>query len=579
MEPGEHSSSAELEAEEAMIELARENFEFFCEYVMKDERSGLPITLAPMHRAWIRVLNENNRRTLIWSSVRSGKTTLLTIANAAWRLGRNPNLRIMIASNVLGIASKILGLISSLITENEDYRRVFPHIKPALNASWTSTEITVRRRPGIKDPSVRAVGAGVSIVSARVDYLICDDILDMDNTHTEASRDLIKTWFELIATGRLEDDASVLLVGTAYHPKDLYHVLAENDPTIRAVRFPILNRKGESNWPERWSPEVIERTKIEMQPVNFARNCLCRARADESAEFKQAWIDAALNRGRGMTMIRSLREIPRGTHIFVGVDLAASKKHRSDQTIFFTFAQDDTGARRLLNIEAGKWDFPEIRARFISHGERYDPDFAIETNAAQSYVFQQLRATTKLRVFSHTTTGTLKQDPVYGVLGLADELDRGDWIFPSSKNGKAVDPELIRFIAEMLFFNPKGHTGDRLMACWFGRERARLRLGGIRHGGGDVRIIGGRGDETVREDESGEGTADEAPAEGTFARLFADRPEAPEPVYSEWDLREQRRHGYRPPPSSKIPASVSSEASTEKGVLFRLFSDIKDEDK
>ena len=562
-EPADSDELTPEELEQYTIERAREDFEVFCEYVIKDEKSGKPITLAPMHRAWLRVVKERKRRTLIWSSVRSGKTTLLTVANAAWELGRNPNLRIMIASNVLGIASKIVTLISSLITDNDDYKRVFPHIKPALNGSWTSTEITVRRRPGIKDPSVRAVGAGVAIVSARVDYLICDDILDTDNTHTEASREHIKTWFELIASGRLEDDARVLLVGTAYHPKDLYHVLEESDPTVRAVRFPILNKRGASNWPERWSPEVIERAKVEMQPTNFARNCLCKARSDEAASFKQAWIDKALDLGRGLPMVRSLREIPTGTHIFTGLDLAASKKHRSDETVFFTFAQDADGNRRLLNIEAGKWDMPEIEARCKSHYERYGSDIMIEINAAQSYIFQHLRATTKIPVYAHVTGGN-KNDPTFGVLGLTSELERGDWIFPSVK-GKAKDPELIKFISEMLFYNPKGHTGDRLMACWFARERARRVLGAFKGStGGNVRIIGASGEE-------GQHVAPvegepEAP-QGELARLFAPRPEPEQPV-SEWDRREQIRNGYRAP---QLAARGAPPPPESKGDLFRLF--------
>jgi hypothetical protein len=39
-------------------------------------------------------------------------------------------------------------------------------------------------------------------------------------------------------------------------------------------------------------------------------------------------------------------------------------------------------------------------------------------------------------------------------------------------------------VKEVLYYDPKEHTGDRLMASWFAREGARRFADGVRGGGG-----------------------------------------------------------------------------------------------
>jgi len=47
----------------------------------------------------------------------------------------------------------------------------------------------------------------------------------------------------------------------------------------------------------------------------------------------------------------------------------------------------------------------------------------------------------------------------------------GRWIIPN-KDGR-MHAEVDALINEMLYYDPKSHTGDRLMSCWFAREAAR----------------------------------------------------------------------------------------------------------
>jgi len=95
----------------------------------------------------------------------------------------------------------------------------------------------------------------------------------------------------------------------------------------------------------------------------------------------------------------------------------------------------------------------------------------------QHFILQFVREQSNIPVVPFTTTQR-KHDPVLGVQGLAVELSNNKWIIPSDNT--KTDPSVERFISEMLFYSPKAHTGDVLMASYFARDYARRLLGSVR---------------------------------------------------------------------------------------------------
>lgn len=482
----EHAQQLEDLAELGLQQLyicARTDFNTFAELVMVDDETGEPIKQAPIHRRWAE-LCEKHDRLLIWSHINSGKTTQLSILRCVWELGLNPNLRFLILSNTASIATKIVKAISALIIDNEAVHAIFPKLRPKEGGTWTTTDLTVERSSFAKDPSVRAVGVHGSLTSARVDRLIVDDILDPENTATEASRKKLSAWFKAVAVGRLTPKAKVLVVGTAYHPKDLLHELGEQKRFVW-YRFPVINTLGKIAWPSLWPMTRIEQMREELGPAEFARQLLCRARDDDEARFKQTWIDEALRKGQMLTLRSRLDEVPEGCFVFTGVDIGVKKGKRSDLTAIFTFMEDAKGMRTLLWIEAGKFTGPEIVRRIEDHHERYQSFIAVENNAAQDFILQFMAEGSHVPVIPHTT-GKQKKDPLLGVEGLAVEMAKGLWIIPNAR----PEPEIDAWISEMLFYTPKIHTGDRLMASYFAREVARQKIGNRNVPGVMFRVFG-----------------------------------------------------------------------------------------
>jgi len=456
------------QARTARVALAREDAAVFTRLVLKDEQSGERVTPAPMHDEWHDLVAVHDRLVLM-SHVESGKTQQLSVGRVLWALGRDANTRVVIVSNTAGQAQKIVRSIGGYIERSPELHEVFPKLRQSNSGPWTSTQLTVERKGAPKDPSVQATGVHGSIVGARIDLLIMDDLLDYENTRTQAQRDDLWDWIHSTLFGRLTENSKVIVVGNVYHRDDFLHRLERNQ-VWHTRRFPVVSGTGTPSWPGRWSLERITKKRDELGPLEFARQMLCQARDDAESRFKREWIETCLRRGQGRSLINGLPTIPNGCAVYTGVDLAIQQHSGADLTVFFTILVHPNGDREVLNIESGRLAGPEIVQRIQQIHHRYQGIVFVENNAAQDFILQFTRYGTAVPVRPFTT-GRNKAHPEFGVESLAAEMSAGKWIIPNVA-GK-THAEVDAWINEMLYYDPRSHTGDRLMASWFAREAAR----------------------------------------------------------------------------------------------------------
>lgn len=453
----------------ALLALARTDPRMFVRLVLKDERTGKRVHQAPVHDEWQSTLSRHDR-VVMWAHVEAGKTAQVSVGRTLFELGTDPNQRIAIISKTARGAAKIMRSIAQYITRDEDCRAVFPALRPHQDKQmpWNSQALVVERSIISKDPSVQCCGLFGDILGSRLDRIVFDDILDYDNVRTAASRQQVVEWIRQTVLGRLTANAHVCFVGNAWHPQDAMHVFAA-EPRFRGFRFPVVDADGRYSWPAVWTPARIERAQLDMGP-DFPRQMLCLARDDASSRFKREWIDKGIAAGEGYRLVDRIDYLPPGYAVYTGVDLSVQQTAKNDLVVFFTILLHPDGKRQVLSVESGRWTGPEIVARLEDVCARYGGVCVVENNAAQDFILQFARAQSTATVVPFTT-GRQKAHPEFGVEGLAAELAAGRWVIPSRKG--RVHPEIDAWIAEMLYYSPSQHTGDRLMASWFAREGAR----------------------------------------------------------------------------------------------------------
>lgn len=146
----------------------------------------------------------------------------------AWELTRNPLLRILYISSTSNLAEKQLNFIKGIFT-SAVHRRYWPdHIKPNIGdrKKWNATEIELdhpaRAKENVRDPSIFCAGLTTNIVGMHCDIAVLDDVVTGDNAYTEEGRNKVRSQYSLLSS--IEGaDAKEWVVGTRYHPRDLYN--------------------------------------------------------------------------------------------------------------------------------------------------------------------------------------------------------------------------------------------------------------------------------------------------------------------------------------------------------------------
>ena len=135
------------------------------------------------------------------------------------------------------IAKNAVSSVLDHLDENERLREDFcppgKSFKPDNRSgkNWSQNQFTVGTRtvPGIKSPTMVAVGKGGKILSRDCDLIIADDIEDHQTTMQPGARENTRQWWTTTLSSRKEEHTAVVVIGSRQHSDDLYHHLLSND--------------------------------------------------------------------------------------------------------------------------------------------------------------------------------------------------------------------------------------------------------------------------------------------------------------------------------------------------------------
>jgi hypothetical protein len=342
----------------------------------------------------------------------------------AWWLTKHPDHRVLYISATANLAEKQLKFIKDIFT-SKIYMRYWPemvNLEEAKRERWTNNEISLdhplRKSEGVRDPSIFTAGLTTSITGLHCDVTVLDDVVVPENAYTREGREKVKSQYSLLASIQ-GADAQEWVVGTRYHPKDLYNDLLgmqeeiydkDGEVTDYEPIYEKFERQvedigdgtGEFCWPRQ--------QRADGKWFGFDRQILARKRGkylDRTQFYAQYYNNPNNPEGSGIAVDKfqyydrkfltrtngSWYYRDKKLNVFAAIDFAYSLTKRADSTTLVVVGIDASSNYYVLDIERFKtekireyyeailrmhvkWDFRKLRA---------------ETTAAQKAIVKELK--------------------------------------------------------------------------------------------------------------------------------------------------------------------------------------------
>lgn len=381
--------------------------------------------LGPIHEElitwWTRTDAKSHQLVLL---PRDHQKSAMVAYRVAWEITKNPAIRVLYISSTSNLAEKQLKMIKDILTSRK-YKSYWPdmvHDMEGLREKWTNTEISVdhpkRREEGVRDPTVFTGGLTTSLTGLHCDIAVLDDVVVSENAYTEEGRSRVTEQYSLLASIE-STDAREWVVGTRYHPADLYTSLREmTEETYNSSGevldnvsvYEVFERQvedlgdgsGEFIWPRA--------QRADGKWFGFDQKILARKRAqylDKGQFYSQYYNDpnhyedAIITNDLFQYYDRAHVRMERGRwyvmgkpcNVFAAMDFAYTIKKRSDYSAIVVIAVDSDGHIYVLDIDRFKSDkmsdmFEHIRA---SHAKWEFRKIRMEMTAAQAALVRELR--------------------------------------------------------------------------------------------------------------------------------------------------------------------------------------------
>ena len=411
------------------------------------------------------------------------KSTIVSVELPLWLLGKNRDLRIIIATNALRLGVEWLREIENVMANNSIYKEVYGNLIPeSRSLTWTDTEkIVVGRTPQATHTSLYCVSVTGSTLGKRASHIIADDLMEPEKgVPTEGELRGIKEWFWKVLFPVLEPGGKIFAVGTRWHMLDLYGELM-NRGWVNIVQSALVvnpeTGEEESTWPERFSTKELIKRRESMGSIIF--NLQYQNNADISSKLQMEFLHLVTE-----------DNIPDDLVYYQGVDPCLAVGSNPDYFAIATIGvSEKTGKGYLVDLVRGRLGFHQQMDVIRQQANIWKPrKVGIETNAAQVFMKESMQeadftSSADEEVFNPATPKIKKRKrkfitdiplisvPAKGskinrILAMSAMFESGLILVKAYKDeeGLLPIPQLEPFVSEWLTF-PNSRNDDSIDAC------------------------------------------------------------------------------------------------------------------
>jgi hypothetical protein len=286
----------------------------------------------------------------------SFKSTVFDIGLVCWEIARNPNIRILVASETGKQAREFVEKAKEII--DSPWFRERSGIHRGTNWKQGSFKSALRTRSDIKEPTLQASGVGEVRTGWHWDLVIMDDVCSQENTKTPESIETLFYWFgETLA--QLDPGCRLLVIGTLHHYADIYcrvqktpEMAALFEFSIHAWADPVIDPNSDKPttlfFPGRLTRKFVAQQKALMPPRLYA----CFYENKPAAEEDQIFLPEYFH-------IIEDQDIPPSVWSYILTDFAFTGgekgKDRNDRTVFWVISFDCHRVAYVRDIIFGRW--------------------------------------------------------------------------------------------------------------------------------------------------------------------------------------------------------------------------------
>lgn len=158
------------------------------------------------------------------------KSSISSVSFPIWLLEHNPNLRILLDSELYANSKNFLREIKGHYEHNERFKSLFGERKGDL---WGEAEIVVSTRTKIlPQPSIACSGIGAGKTGQHYDVIIADDLSSYQNCRNPDVAAKTIDHYRLY-TSLLDPGGTVVVIGTRYSEIDIIGFIIENELGIK----------------------------------------------------------------------------------------------------------------------------------------------------------------------------------------------------------------------------------------------------------------------------------------------------------------------------------------------------------